>query len=116
MCDAGRIRHHLKHNLWYPESSIVFAGYQAEATLGRALIDGTSSVKLFGETIDVRAHIDVISGLSSHADIHGLLEWIKAFEKKPHMVMILSAISLLNVLPEKWGLKQQLLLVALYLI
>ncbi len=86
MCDAGRIRHHLKHNLWYPESSIVFAGYQAEATLGRALIDGTSSVKLFGETIDVRAHIDVISGLSSHADIHGLLEWIKAFEKKPQMV------------------------------
>lgn len=86
MCDAGRIRHHLKHNLWYPESSIVFAGYQAEATLGRSLIDGATSVKIFGETIDVRAHIEVMKGLSSHADVHGLLEWIGAFEKKPQMV------------------------------
>ena len=86
MCDAGRIRHHLKHNLWYPESSIVFAGYQAEATLGRSLIDGATSVKLFGETIDVRAHIEMIQGLSSHADVHGLLKWIGAFKEKPKMV------------------------------
>jgi len=86
MCDAGRVRHHLKHNLWYPESTIVFAGYQAEATLGRSLIDGAKTVKLFGETIDVRAHIEVIQGLSSHADIHGLLKWIGAFKKKPRMV------------------------------
>ena len=86
MCDAGRIRHHLKHNLWRPECTIVFAGYQAEATLGRSLIDGAREVKLFGETIDVRAHIASIKGMSSHADVNGLLEWIQAFEKKPDMV------------------------------
>ena len=86
MCDAGRIRHHLKHNLWYPESTVVFAGYQAETTLGRSLVDGATSVKLFGETIDVRAHIEMIQGLSSHADVNGLLKWIGAFEKKPEMV------------------------------
>lgn len=86
MCDAGRIRHHLKHNLWRPECTIVFAGFQAEATLGRSLIDGASEVKLFGESIDVRAQIKSIKGLSSHADVNGLMEWIKAFEKKPDMV------------------------------
>ena len=86
MCDAGRIRHHLKHNLWRPECTIVFAGFQAEATLGRSLIDGASEVKLFGESIDVRAQIKSIKGLSSHADVSGLMEWIKAFEKKPDMV------------------------------
>ncbi len=86
MCDAGRIRHHLKHNLWRPECTIVFAGYQAEATLGRSLIDKADRVKLFGETIDVRAQIQSIKGLSSHADVHGLLEWIQAYEKKPQMV------------------------------
>ncbi|MCI8836703.1 MAG: MBL fold metallo-hydrolase [Hungatella sp.] len=86
MCDAGRIRHHLKHNLWYPESTIVFAGYQAETTLGRSLIDGAKTVKLFGETIDVRARIEMIQGLSSHADVNGLLKWIRSYKKKPDMV------------------------------
>ena len=88
MCDAGRIRHHLKHNLWREECSVVFAGYQAAPTLGRALVDGADSVKLFGETIEVRAHIEVIAGLSGHADRTGLLEWIRAFEKKPDMVFM----------------------------
>ena len=80
MCDAGRIRHHIKHNLWRPECSIVFAGYQAEGTLGRVLQDGeVESVKLFGEEIKVAAHIETMGGMSSHADVHGLLEWAKAF-------------------------------------
>ena len=89
MCDAGRIRHHLKHNLWRKECSVVFAGYQANGTLGRSLLEGASEVKLFGESIDVRAHIELIDGISGHADRNGLLEWIGAFEKKPsHVFMV----------------------------
>lgn len=86
MCDAGRIRHHLKHNLWREECSVVFAGYQAVGTLGRSLMDGNISVKLFGETIDVKAHIETLQGLSGHADRAGLLEWIGAFQKAPEKV------------------------------
>ena len=88
MCDAGRIRHHLKHNLWRPESTIVFAGYQAEGTLGRTLVEGGKTVKLFGETIDVEARIVNVEGLSGHADRKGLLEWIGAFETKPDRVFM----------------------------
>lgn len=88
MCDAGRIRHHLKHNLWRPECCVVFAGYQAAATLGRTLVDGAASVKIFGETIDVEARIAELPGLSGHADREGLLEWIRAFRKKPQMVFM----------------------------
>ncbi len=79
MCNAGRIRHHLKHNLWKKESSVVFAGYQAEGTLGRMLQDGVDSVKLFGEEIVCRAKICTMSDMSSHADRDGLLKWIGAF-------------------------------------
>ena len=88
MCDAGRIRHHLKHNLWRPESTVVFAGYQAEGTLGRTLVEGGKTVKLFGETIDVEARIVNVEGLSGHADRNGLLEWITAFERKPDRVFM----------------------------
>ncbi len=88
MCDAGRIRHHLKHNLWRRECTIVFAGYQAEGTIGRSLIEGAREVKLFGESIDVNASIERIDGISGHADRNGLLEWIGAFEKKPERVFM----------------------------
>lgn len=83
MCDAGRIRHHLKHNLWRPESTIMFVGYQAVGTLGRTLVEGTDEVKLFGETIEVKAKIVQLPGLSGHADKEGLMKWAAAFEKKP---------------------------------
>jgi len=88
MCDAGRIRHHLKHNLWRSESTIVFAGYQAEGTLGRQLQDGVKSVKLFGEEIQVNAEITQISGISGHADHDGLIKWITAFRQKPKEVFV----------------------------
>ena len=88
MCDAGRIRHHLKHNLWRPECSVVFVGYQAEGSLGRRLLDGASSVKLFGEEIAVRAEVVNFPGLSSHAGLTGLLNWIQAYSPKPAHVFV----------------------------
>ena len=81
MCDAGRIRHHLKHNLWRPECTILFVGYQGEGTLGRSLLEGAKSVKLFGEEISVQAHLENFTGLSSHADRDHLLKWISGFQE-----------------------------------
>ena len=88
MCDAGRIRHHLKHNLWRPESAVVFVGYQGEGTLGRRLLEGAKSVKLFGEEIAVNARIINFPGLSSHADRDHLLEWIGRFGPAPQQVFV----------------------------
>ncbi len=88
MCEAGRIRHHLKHNLWRPESTILFVGYQAYGTLGRTLIEGTDSVKLFGEKIAVEARIEQLEGVSGHADKQGLIDWIQGFKEKPKRVFI----------------------------
>ena len=88
MCEAGRIRHHLKHNLWRPECTICFVGYQAIGTLGRALIEGAQSVKLFGENITVNAKIEVLRGISGHADMNGLLDWLGGFERRPERVVV----------------------------
>lgn len=88
MCEAGRIRHHLKHNLWRSESTIVFVGYQAGGTLGRVLLEGVDEVRLFGETIEVKAEIVKLEGVSGHADKEGLIKWINSFEKKPKHVFV----------------------------
>ena len=88
MCEAGRIRHHLKHNLWRKESLVLFVGYQAEGSLGRRLQDGVKNVKLFGEDIAVCAEIATLNGTSGHADKAGLLRWLAGFRHKPQMVFV----------------------------
>ena len=88
MCEAGRIRHHLKHNLWRPDSTILFAGYQTEGTLGRMLQDGAESVKLFSEEIAVKAEIATLEGTSGHADKDDLTAWLAGMKRKPSMVFV----------------------------
>ena len=88
MCDAGRIRHHLKHNLWREECTIIFVGYQAAGSLGRTLLEGADQVKLFGEEVQVNAEIAQMSGMSGHADHDGLLRWLHSFAPKPGYVFV----------------------------
>ena len=90
MCDAGRIRHHLKYNLWRADSAVVFVGFQSPGTLGRNLLDGVDSVKLFGEDVAIRAKIVNFPGLSSHADHDHLVDWIKHFDpvKTTHVFVV----------------------------
>ncbi len=88
MCEAGRIRHHLKHNLWRNDSTILFVGYQAVGTLGSIIVDGATSVKLFGEEVKVNAHIEQLEGISGHADKNMLINWLDGFDKKPRTVFV----------------------------
>ncbi len=89
MCTAGRIKHHLKHNLWRKESSIVFVGYQANGTLGRRIKEGESVVKIFGEDIQINAEIHSLEGFSGHADKEGIIRWIKSFRNKPKKIFVI---------------------------
>jgi len=88
MCEAGRIRHHLKHNLWRSESTILFVGFQSPGTVGRKLIDGTASVKLFGESVAVNAQIENLNGISGHADRDMILSWLEAMGASPKQVFV----------------------------
>ena len=88
MCEAGRIRHHLKHNLWRKESTILFVGYQSEGTVGRKLIDGAATVRLFGEEITVEARIETLAGISGHADRDMMLSWLDSMPAKPRQVFV----------------------------
>ena len=108
MCEAGRVRHHLKHNLWDKKNSVVFVGYQAEGTLGRAIKDGVESVTLFGEDIQVNAEIHSLDGFSGHADQNGLFAWISNFKTPPKEVFLVhgeedSKVAFAKLINEKLG-------------
>lgn len=109
MCEAGRIRHHLKHNLWDARSSVVFVGYQAEGTLGRNLIEGVKDITLFGEEVHVNAEIYNLEGFSGHADQNGLFSWIAGFQQKPKQVFLVhgeedSKVDFGKLIEEKLGI------------
>ena len=88
MCEAGRIKHHLKHNLWNAANTILFVGFQAPGTLGRSLLEGAEKVKLFGETIRVNAEIKQLPGISGHGDVNMLIKWATHFSPKPRRVFV----------------------------
>ena len=88
MCDVGRIKHHLKHNIWNPKSTILFVGYQAPGTLGRAIVDGAKKVKIFGEEMTVNARVEYIEAYSGHADQEWLLNFVYSFIKKPKHIFL----------------------------
>jgi len=88
MCEAGRIKHHLKHNLWRKESSVIIVGFQAPRTLGRRIVEGAKRVRIFGEEINVAADVYTIGGLSAHADRDDLLAWAGAFRTPPDKAFV----------------------------
>jgi len=106
MCNGGRIKHHLKHNLWRHQSHIIIVGFQARSTPGRALVDGAQWLSLWGEDIKVNAHIHTPGGLSAHADQQGLINWYKNFNHKPKLVLVHGEAEYQSILRDK--LKQQL--------
>lgn len=113
MCDSGRIKHHLKHHLWRDTSHIVFIGYQGEGTIGRRIIDGAESIRLFGEEVAVKAHIHTLGGFSAHADQKGLLEWLSHF-RNPELEVFVNhgeekaSTSLAQLIRERFHLKVSL--------
>jgi metallo-beta-lactamase family protein len=109
MCEGGRIAHHLKHNLWRSECSVVFTGFQAKGTLGRRIVDGASHVHVLGEEIAVKARVYTINGFSAHADQKELLEWLSSFENKPEVFIVHGeekvALDFEKLVQERLGLK-----------
>lgn len=109
MCEGGRIRHHLKHNLWRQECSIIFVGYQAEGTLGRKIVEGAKVVNVLGEDVSVRASIYTINGFSAHAGREELLEWAAGFNNSPEIFLVHgeddAANSLGALISQKFGFK-----------
>jgi metallo-beta-lactamase family protein len=110
MCEAGRIKHHLKHNLWKEHNSVIFVGYQAEGTLGRKIQEGEKVVRIFNEDIKVNAEIYSIEGFSGHADMNDLLDWLKGFKETPKKVFVVhgeteSSVHFSNLINKELGFK-----------
>ncbi|MDX9714229.1 MAG: MBL fold metallo-hydrolase [Dissulfurispiraceae bacterium] len=107
MCEGGRVRHHLKHNLWRRECALLFVGFQAKGTLGRRIVDGSKSVKIFGEDIAVKASIHTIGGFSAHADQKELLEWLSSYADHPEIFVVhgegSTAMDFAALITEKYG-------------
>ncbi|MEJ2725734.1 MAG: MBL fold metallo-hydrolase [Deltaproteobacteria bacterium] len=101
MCTAGRIKHHLKHNLWREGASLVIVGFQAKGTTGRKIVEGAKNVKIFGENVSVKAKVYTIGGFSAHADQQDLLDWVNHFESKPRVFLIHGEPKASNALAEK---------------
>ena len=101
MCTGGRIRHHLKHNIWRRNCHVLIVGFQAAGTPGRALVEGARKIRLWGETIKVEAQINTIGGLSAHADQHGLLNWYSGFTNTPPVVLVHGENGAMEVFAEK---------------
>jgi metallo-beta-lactamase family protein len=101
MCTGGRIKHHLKHNLWRRNSHLVIVGFQAMGTLGRALVDGAEKIQLWGETIKVAARIHTIGGFSAHADCQGLVNWYRQFEERPPLALVHGEPLAINALQQR---------------
>ncbi|MCI0469353.1 MAG: MBL fold metallo-hydrolase, partial [Nitrospirae bacterium] len=109
MCDGGRIRHHFKHNLWRPECSVIFTGFQVKGSLGRRIINGSKTVHVLGDELAVRARIYTIGGFSAHSDQKGLLDWLGAFTGEPEIFIVHGeedvSIGFESVVKEKFGFK-----------
>jgi metallo-beta-lactamase family protein len=109
MCTGGRIRHHLKHNVWRPQCHVIMIGYQAHGTLGRKLVDGAPRIRLWQETIQVNAKIHTVGGLSAHADQSGLLEWYGNFKGHPPVYLVhgedTARLALTDKLKERYGVE-----------
>jgi metallo-beta-lactamase family protein len=103
MCTGGRIRHHFKHNIWRDQSHVMFVGFQAQGTLGRSLVDGARRIRLWGETVQVKARVHTIGGLSAHADQNGLVEWFSRFENRPRVVLVHGETEAMDTLAQRLG-------------
>src|SRR5690606_9135895 len=88
MCEGGRILHHLQHNVWRPESHVIIVGYQAQGTRGRQLVDGNAYIRIYGETMRVRAKVHTVGGLSAHADQEDLARWYAGFDPRPPVWLV----------------------------
>ena len=109
MCEVGRIKHHLKHNLWRKDSTILFVGYQAVGSLGRKIVDGAKNVKLFGEEITVNANVKYIEAYSGHADQDAILKFIDKFTSKPKQIYVVhgeeeNALALADAIKQQFGI------------